>query len=163
MKVVQLTVLMIWLMAPVGAWAQSTDAFCLAEQVEQLLAESKTQGWLGFYYRLVESNPGELEVIYVYAKGPAETAGLRVGDRVVGIGDERFDSGDPRVSDRQFQRTARSLRPGERVVFHLKRDDQSLELEVQAVPLQGHSLSEFIGRRVLVEYGRHKRGMRHRH
>ena len=141
--------------------SSSDPGACLDGQIEKLLDQSRLRGWLGFYYRLVESSAHELEVIYIYAQGPAEEAGLRLGDRVVGIDDLRFNAPDPRVTERQFHMAAKNLRPGAKVRLTILREGEEQEIEVEAAKLEGHALSEFIGRELLTRYGQRK--ARHPH
>ncbi|MGQ0552014.1 MAG: RIP metalloprotease RseP [Planctomycetota bacterium] len=54
--------------------------------------------------------PAESEHIVVTAKGPAEAAGLRTGDRLLTLGGETLGDGGSSVSE-AFQRTAQSAQP----------------------------------------------------
>lgn len=87
---------------------------------------SVVRGWLGVSVELVEARTtrGEvqrrLRVAGVDTDGPADRAGLQVGDYIVALDDVPISDGS--VAMREIIR----LRPGERVVVALQRGDQQL-------------------------------------
>jgi len=77
--------------------------------------EQAARAWIGVEIATQEDGGPGLEVARVVTGSPAERAGLRVGDRLLALGDARladFDALRARLSD---------LRPGQRVQLSLRR------------------------------------------
>ncbi len=83
-------------------------------------------GWLGLELE-VSASGVELEVRGVFGGGPAESAGIRPGDRILRIGGADATEGE-------LERLVRGLRAGTRVDLVLDRGGETLEFTVQAEP-----------------------------
>jgi S1-C subfamily serine protease len=81
--------------------------------------------WLGLY---CEEEDGGLRVRRVPADGPAASAGILAGDRLVAV------AGTPVDSLVGFYRHLWSVaRPGDSIVFELKRDEAPIKVEILAI------------------------------
>jgi serine protease Do len=83
-------------------------------------------GWLGIELEVAPSGVG-LEVRGVFEGGPAQSAGIRPGDRIL-----RIEGAD--ATEAELDRLVRSLRAGTRVGLVLDREGEALEITVQAEP-----------------------------
>jgi S1-C subfamily serine protease len=81
--------------------------------------------WLGLY---CEEFAGGLRVRRLPAEGPASRAGIRLQDRLLTV------SGTPVTTLNSFYRTLWSTaRPGDRVALELRRGEESISVEVEAI------------------------------
>lgn len=78
-----------------------------------------------------QDKDGAAHIIQVMPDSPAEKAGVRVGDIITAVGDDPISSFD-QVLDRLRER-----RPGDTVRLKLKRDTETLELDVALTPRPG--------------------------
>jgi S1-C subfamily serine protease len=69
----------------------------------------------------------------VAPKGPAQRAGLRAGDRIVGLGTAKIDS----LAD--LRRALAALKPGDKTTMEIRRDGKamSVPLEIAALRIPG--------------------------
>lgn len=77
--------------------------------------------WLGFY---PQSFAGHIVIAGVIPGGPAERSGLREGDIIIGVEKKEVRSRP------ELYREIWKKRPGERISFHILREEESLNLEV---------------------------------
>ena len=77
--------------------------------------------WLGFY---PQSMAGHIVVAGVVPGGPAERSGLHQGDIIIGVEKKEVRSRP------ELYREIWKKRPGERISFHILREEESLNLEV---------------------------------
>jgi len=77
--------------------------------------------WVGFY---PQSLAGHLVIAGVVPGGPAERSGLREGDIILGVGKKDIRSRP------ELYREIWKKRPGERISFHVLREEESFNLEV---------------------------------
>lgn len=151
---------LVLVLAPGSVFAESVveRRRAVVAEIESLLAKAESSGWLGFYTRHTEGAEGhETRIVYVYAQSPAERAGLEVGDRLLKLGEIDFSGADARSVAARFQHLGRSLRPGQNVPATVERDGEAIHVTLEAAGLEGHSLSEFIGREMLILYGESRR------
>jgi S1-C subfamily serine protease len=76
-----------------------------------------------------EPSGGGVRVESVSPGGPAEAAGVKAGDVIVAIGEK------PVATGRELVRAMEAVEPGEKVELGIRRDGKSLELAVEARPL----------------------------
>lgn len=77
--------------------------------------------WLGFY---PQSLAGHIVVAGVVPGGPAERSGLQEGDIILGVEKNQIRSRP------ELYREMWKKRPGERISFHILREEESLNLDV---------------------------------
>ena len=77
--------------------------------------------WLGFY---PQSLAGHIVVAGVVPGGPAERSGLQEGDIILGVEKKQIRSRP------ELYREMWKKRPGERISFHILREEESLNLDV---------------------------------
>lgn len=87
---------------------------------DELLSTSLAKAWLGF-----EANEDTLTVTHIFPYGPAEEAGLKIGDRFLRIGQEPINS----PSDYRLARVA--VDPAVPIVISVQRDNQPINLKVK--------------------------------
>lgn len=105
---------------------------------QQLISPDRYNAWLGFH----TTEDDELTIQGLLPGSPAALAGLRDGDRVVGIGDQE-------VSSLDTYRLARvALRPGEVTNLRVRRGDRTVALPVQAWDKSDGLIYERLGVRV---------------
>lgn len=80
-----------------------------------------------------DEGPRALEIVALFPGGPAEAAGLQVGDVVVAAGRGRFDKGGSFAALRKELIGALSDPDGDTIELKVERGDETLELEL-AVP-----------------------------
>jgi S1-C subfamily serine protease len=112
---------------------------------QQLISPDRYNAWLGF-----ETEEGQDVVVGTVLPGsPAEQAGLRSGDRLLGIGNETIES----LDGYRLMRLAQ--RPGELAKLKVMREGRTLELPIQAWDKSDGLIYERLGARVeLVSLGR---------
>lgn len=94
-------------------------------------AEEPAVGFLGIGFEQLTGEPNPVRVFALYPGGPAERAGLRVGDLIVAL-----DGGALRPLDhREALAAFRRFRPGEEVVVTVQRGDRTFEASVTATDL----------------------------
>lgn len=77
--------------------------------------------WLGFYPQALA---GHVVIAGVVPGGPAEKSGLREGDIILGVEKKQVRSRP------ELYREIWKKKPGERIAFHVLREEESLNLEV---------------------------------
>lgn len=82
-----------------------------------------------------------LRVARVDERGPAEAAGVRVGDLVLAIGGEKVDVGRPEALQPLLSRS----RPGQVMELRIRRGDDVRSVSVRARPFPRERLDEAIG------------------
>ncbi len=113
--------------APAAGGAFAVTGFAVpATVVERVVNDLRTRGraehpWLGVDYRTV---PGGAQVARVMPNSPAERAGLRPGDLIVGF------NGQPIDSAAALTRHLYNARPNQQVEIVLIREGQTLKLKV---------------------------------
>jgi predicted metalloprotease with PDZ domain len=108
--------------------ASAALALVLAALATAAHAQSTEPGWIGISYESRSSSRGPRIVITEVRRGsPAESAGIRPGDRLVAIGEL--------TGAEQLLNASRELdlRAGQPVQLRLERDGRPLELSVRAV------------------------------
>lgn len=86
---------------------------------DTLLSPNSARAWFGFKLR-----PGALEVSEVLAGGPAEAAGMQVGDRLLALDDTDI------ADSEQYSRAVVTVPPGQAVNFNLERSGRQLDLRI---------------------------------
>lgn len=107
--------------SPIGA-EQSPDSIPRSER-----------GWLAFGFHLSNEDSAEstarfLAVHKVLAAGPADVAGLKVGDVITHIDDESINFADSLEAIEYFAR----IRPGQKLRFRISRAKEATELKLTA-------------------------------
>ncbi|MFT7485108.1 MAG: serine protease Do [Candidatus Paceibacteria bacterium] len=89
---------------------------------QQLISPDQYLAWLGF--EIAEDDT--LAVNRVFSGSPADTAGLREGDRVIGVDDQELKGLDA------YRLYRLAMRPGEWANLRVRRQGRSLQVPVQA-------------------------------
>lgn len=121
---------------------------CLAA----LLDEVDGRGWNGFEWIHKSTYLGELIVSYVHADSPAAAAGLRVGDRVVGIDGVPFEKTSYAQTQAAIDARFRRLAPGRTAILSVQRNRETLEIPLEPVPYGGRQKALHLGSRLLTLY-----------
>lgn len=87
---------------------------------DQLLGSQMHRAWLGYQV----SNDDNLIVTAVTKGGPAEQVGLRIGDRIIALGDTKLDN----LEQYRFERVG--LQPSEVVRMRVQRDGRERSLTI---------------------------------
>ncbi len=106
---------------------------------EQLLALSKARSWLGF-----DVDENTLVVERVVAGGPADQAGVQVGDRLQALADHLLTSLEGDVRD-VYRRVRISIQPGAKVALTVLRGKSKKDFELLARNKVDGMLFEHLG------------------
>ena len=117
--------------------SRSTEAAAAERAAEAETAEVAARGFLGFHFAY-RASLEVLEVLALYPEGPAEKAGLRVGDRVTEVNGVRFRF----TSELELNEAFDWIRPGETVELTVERGGG-----VETLALVASELPESIRRR----------------
>ena len=130
---------------PAAAGDHSEKKKCSTETtvcIREMAAEAERRGWIGIEF----TSPEDLTITRVVAGGPAEKAGVEVGDVWTGLADFRFAETGLKES---MKRVKKTLAPGAEVAFHLRRGGQELTLTIEPVRVPQHILAQWVGQHVL--------------
>lgn len=117
----------------------------LGKEVQLRLEQMRKEPWLGLRGKILESNPGEAEIIYVWAQGPAEVAGLEVGDMLLAIDGQRLDTKNWEKSVRDYRAMSLDLEIGSKAVLSIRRGDEEMELEIQVAACPWFAMDSCLG------------------
>lgn len=110
---------------------------CLNEMVSKL----KNRGWVGV--ELDDSKaPAELTVTRIVPGGPAEAAGLQVGDVLVALNGVRFDS---TADAEKLDKTRQGMVPGSTIEYTLLRKGAEKKVTVKLGELPSDVLAQWVG------------------
>jgi serine protease Do len=116
---------------------------------QQLISPDRHNAWLGF-----EINDS-MEARLVIPGSPAALAGLREGDRLLGLDGQMFDGLD------SYRLARVAMRPGAPTSFRVKRGSKSLTIPIQAWDKSDGLIYERLGVQVeRIVYGRRSRALR---
>ncbi len=104
---------------PVDVFTEQWDKLENGEEIGQ----SRMQIWLGFTLK-----DGTMEVVDVAADGPAQQAGMKIGDVIISI-----DS-NPVANRDELWMQVRKLRVGQSISLTVKRESKEVELKLTAEP-----------------------------
>jgi len=122
---------------------------CLDYMVENLAR----RGWVGI--ELEDGPDKSMEVTAVVPGSPAETAGLRVGDLLVGVQGLRYAT----VTDEELAKVQKGMTPGSTVTFLVSRGGVEKEVPVLLAEMPERVRWQIIGHHMMSHAGRGTSGM----
>lgn len=110
------------------AAAQDPYTFYYTPEEMELYNQQSSAGYSGVGFLLQNNRDGEIEVIRVYSGGPADCAGVKVGDLILRVDGESV-SGE---SQKAFNEAVAQMKgeDGTQVILTLKRGDVTQEAEI---------------------------------
>jgi predicted metalloprotease with PDZ domain len=132
---------------PMAAAEEAPDecAAELSQRVRGMVSLILDRGWIGV--ELDEARPPMLT--RVVAGGPAERAGVEVGDRWVGVAGFEFADHD---KGEVMERLKEVIQPDHTFAIFLLRDDRRIELEITPVAVPRAILAQWIGGHLVEKY-----------
>jgi len=122
---------------PVSGLAVAVPVDVVKKVTTEIKEKGKVQrGWLGV--SIIENQDGEVKVIDVDEKSPAESSGLKEGDVIL-----EFD-GEPVTSTHMLGHEIRMHKPGDRVKVVIRRDQESKDIKVK--------LGEYSRKSIMAEF-----------
>jgi len=110
-----------------------------------MVRRMERRGWLGVV--IGRHGPHGPEVERVMPDSPAQKAGLRAGDELVGIDGRRYEERSPELA-----RLYDALQPGRVVTYLVRRGDEEFELAIQLLPWPEEVKFQHIGRHMVMHH-----------
>jgi predicted metalloprotease with PDZ domain len=115
------------------------------ECLDYMATQMKDSGWVGVELDGSGETYGPMTVTKVVEGGPAEAAGIQVGDKIVAIaGIQLAEGNQEKLSEARKQR-----KPGDEVTWSIERADQALEVAIQLGSMPADILARYIGQHML--------------
>ena len=114
------------------------------ECLTQMVSEMKTRGWVGV--ELDKNEAGELIVSRVVSGGPAEAAGIQVGDVFVAMNGIKF--GDEKNMEALYA-AKKTQKVGSEVTYTVARSGKSKQVALKLAPVPEETMAQWVGHHML--------------
>ena len=138
----QRTILLAALFAlPFSATAGEKLELCyeVKDQLRAAISHMQKVGWVGI--EMEPNEDGTLTLTRIVPESPAERAGLRAGDVLVAREGVRYSEENGEKISREHKKS----RPGDKVVFTVRRGSREIALTVELGQLPKQVISQWIG------------------
>ena len=114
------------------------------ECLTAMVSEMKTRGWIGV--ELDKNDGGDLIVSRVVAGGPAEAAGIQVGDLFLAMNGIKF--GDEKNMEALYT-AKKTQKVGSEVTYTIARKGNTKQVALKLAPVPEETLAQWVGHHMM--------------
>ncbi|MBP7147494.1 MAG: PDZ domain-containing protein [Acidobacteria bacterium] len=130
--------------APALAGEYKKCPFSTQECLDKMTTKMKNSGWVGVELEMDEDT-GATMVTRVIPGSPAESAGIRTGDRLAALNGVPIKKGN----DEALAKQRKDWKPGQSVTYTIQRDGMDRQVSLTLAPMPADVLAAWVGRHML--------------